>query len=295
MKEYNTVTGKLEDFIKEDRIVNEIRNPRNKLIMVMGAADTGKTTLIECIGDLLAKHTVLGIVDLDMGQSRIGLPTTVAWGKIKGRFKSWSDIKTENFYFTGTLSPIGSLLPAVTGAKLITDKAISCCGKVIIDTTGLIAEPAGRVLKQFKIDLLSPDIILALEHSGELGHILDSFKAHKFPKIYRFSVPVQADLKSTPQRTLYRSEKFKSYFLGAHTIEVSYENIGIRFTRDPVRFTISELKKRIISFRDQKNNDVALGIIEKIHARDKKLFIRTPASKDEKFPAIVIGDVQIEL
>ena len=33
------MTGKLEDFIKEDKIIKELLVPRNKLIMVMGGAD----------------------------------------------------------------------------------------------------------------------------------------------------------------------------------------------------------------------------------------------------------------
>ncbi|MCK5286431.1 MAG: hypothetical protein KAJ59_01330, partial [Thermodesulfovibrionia bacterium] len=90
------MSGRLKDFVKEAHIVKEIRDPRNTLIMVMGNSDTGKTTLIECIADLLAQGTTVGIVDLDMGQSHIGLPTTIAWGKIQRGFKGWADIVPED-------------------------------------------------------------------------------------------------------------------------------------------------------------------------------------------------------
>ncbi len=189
---------------------------------------------------------------------------------------------------------MGNLLPAVVGAKLITDKATSYCEKVIIDTTGLIAEPIGRALKQFKIDLLSPDIILALESSNELSHIFNCFKSQKAPKLFRLYVPAEVDSKSIAKRTQYRLEKFKSYFMGAHTIEVSYENVGIRFTREPTKFSTTELNNRIISFRDKKNKDIALGIIKKINLKDRKLLVRSLMGKDVKFSTVVIGTVKIE-
>jgi polynucleotide 5'-hydroxyl-kinase GRC3/NOL9 len=160
--------GNLQEFIKDNKIVRELCNNRNRLIMVMGGSDTGKTTLV-----------------LDMGQSHIGPPTTIAWGRAGKKFQNWSDIAVKDFYFTGTLSPAGNLLPSVVGAKLITDRALSMCHKAVVDTTGLISDPVGRVLKQYKIELLSPDIIIALEKSGELDHILMSYRSIKSPRILR--------------------------------------------------------------------------------------------------------------
>lgn len=287
--------GKLEDFIKNNSIIEEIINPRNKLIMAIGGSDTGKTTMVECIADLLARYSNVGIVDLDMGQSHIGPPTTIAWGKIQGGFRNWSDIKIEDFYFTGTTTPMGSLLPAVAGAKIITERAISSCEKVIVDTTGLIAEPTGRVLKQFKIDLLSPDIILALEFSKELWHILDSYNFNKSLKIYRIPAPANVKSKDITKRTQYRFEKFNAYFINAGILEISIENVGIRFIREPLRFIASDLENRIISFRDENNKDIALGIIEGIDLKDRKLMIRTPMSGETKFSTIVIGRAQLDL
>jgi polynucleotide 5'-hydroxyl-kinase GRC3/NOL9 len=289
------MTGKLEDFIKEDKIIEELLAPRNKLIMVLGGADTGKTTVIECIADLIARVTPVGIVDADMGQSHVGLPTTIAWGQIKGGFKDWQSIKTESFYFTGTLSPPGNLLPVMVGAKLITDSAGASCDKVIIDTTGLIAEPAGRVLKQFKIDLLRPDIVIALEYSNELEHILNGFKSQKLPKIYRLTVPVQVKSKSITLRTEFRINKFKSYFSEAQTVEVSFEDAEIRFTRDSVRLNTMELKDRVVSIRDERNWDIALGIIKHISQKERKILIRSPINKDISFATIVIGTAEIAL
>ncbi len=97
------MNGRLENFIKEPIILREIQNPHVRLVMVIGMSDTGKTALIECLADYLSKQTDVGIVDLDMGQSHIFLPTTVSWGKVRKGFKIWQSIKADEFYFTGVL------------------------------------------------------------------------------------------------------------------------------------------------------------------------------------------------
>ncbi len=160
----------IEHFIKDGRLLKILDESAVKTIMVIGGSDTGKTTLVEALLSFLSGPRAA--VDLDMGQSRIGVPTTVSWGRVSEGFSDLSGIKEEGFYFTGALSPPGNLLPSVVGARRLVDRAIRACDKVVIDTTGLIDEPAGRVLKRYKIDLLMPDIVIGLERERELSYIL---------------------------------------------------------------------------------------------------------------------------
>jgi polynucleotide 5'-hydroxyl-kinase GRC3/NOL9 len=285
----------IEDFTKIASLHEPIMDSRNKLIMVMGGSDTGKTTLVESIVNLLSEQAGVGIVDLDMGQSHIGPPTTIAWGKTEGGFRDWASIGTEEFFFTGTLTPVGNLLPSVVGAARMTERALSSCGKVVVDTTGLIAEPVGRVLKQHKIDALCPDIILALERSGELGHILDSFRFHTRPKIQRLQVPDQITTKSMLKRSTYRLEKMEHYFRNSSTREVSLQEVGIRFTRGSSSLGRVDLKNRIVSLRDKDNRDIALGIISGIELKDNLLSVFTSLASEKKISAIVIGSTEIDL
>lgn len=289
------VAGRLQDFIREPGILEDIENPQNRLIMVIGGADTGKTTFISHMIDHLSRKMVVAVADLDMGQSHIGPPTTIAWGKMEGGFSSWSAIQVEDFYFTGTLSPVGNLVPSIVGAQLITRAASLVCKKVIIDTTGLISEPAGRVLKQYKIDLLTPDIILAIERSGELSQILDCFRFQESPKIHRIPVPDGVRVKTPEMRTRYRTRQFKPFFESAGLFEVSLKDTVVRFTREPFKLNQEELKNRIISLRDERNRDIAVGIIERVFPGDGRILVRTSFKGDKKFTAILIGMTKISL
>ncbi len=285
----------IEDFIKDSSVIDALSDPRNRLIMVMGGSDTGKTTLIECLAGFLSTGTETGIVDLDMGQSHVGPPTTVSWGKVAGVFRDWNDIAVEDFYFTGTVTPFGSLVPSVVGAKLMTDRALSSVTKVVVDTTGLIAEPAGRVLKQNKIDIISPDVVLALERSEELGHILEAFRFNKLPRIVRLRVPSRIRTKSLARRAEYRFRRIQAYFAHSEVIEIPMAEIGKRFTKEPLRSTMTGLKSKVVSFRDKGNRDLALGVITGIRPKEDSLLIRTRLEKGKKFSSLVVGKAELDL
>ncbi len=285
--------AELEDFIRDAGTLKELASPRNRLIMAIGCSDSGKTTLVECVADFCSVHAATGVVDLDMGQSHIGPPTTIAWGRIRGRFDGWEKIAMESYYFAGTTTPVGSLLPALAGAKLMTEKALASCKKVVVDTTGLISGPAGRALKHLKIDLLRPDVILALERSHELAPVLDAFRFQKHPTICRLPAPEAVRTKTATRRGRYRFEQMKKYLIHSRILSVSVRGTGMRFTREVTPFGPAALENRIVSFRDEENNDIGLGLIEKIDLKEEKLLIRTPMSKTQ-FASLVIGRAEMD-
>ncbi len=285
----------INNFIEDSAVIDALADEQTRLIMIIGGSDTGKTTLIESIADFLSARTDVGIVDLDMGQSHIGLPSTIAWGKLTGGFKNWDHISVEDFYFAGTITPFGSLVSAVVGAKLITDRAAASVGKVIVDTSGLIAEDVGRVLKQNKIDILRPDMVLALERSGELGHILDVFRFHDIPRIHRLRVPMQIKAKSFAKRSGHRLSKVKAYFAHSEIIEISIGDVGLRFTGEQLSLDPAILRNRLVSFRDKMNIDFDLGVIEGIKQAENKLLIRTPSQRAAICASIVIGKTELDM
>ena len=284
----------LQDFIKDRRIIQEIESPGCRVIMVIGASDTGKTTLVEGLLDFLSRREQTAIVDLDIGQSHVGPPTTMAWGRLRGGFSGWSGIAIEDMYFTGVITPMGNLLPVLTGAGILTQRAVSRCGKVVIDTTGLVSGSAGRMLKQFKIDLISPNSIIALERSDELGEILRPFRFQKRMRIHRLDVPPSVGSKCPTTRSRYREEMFWRYFNGAGTVEVDMERVGIRFACRDLP-SGDGLRGRLVSFRDSRNMDFAIGVVVDVDTKRQRLKVRTPVAGRIRFSTLVVGTVTLDL
>jgi len=286
--------AKLEEFIQDEKTREELFDPGKRLVLIIGATDTGKTTLVERIADRLSANWKVGIVDLDVGQSHIGPPTVAAWGRVGKGFRGWSEIQTEDFYFTGAVSPAGNLLPMLTGSLMMTGAACAACEKVLVDTTGLIQEPWGRLLKQYKIDLLSPDLVIALERGNELTHILDGFAGQEKPLIQRLTAPAQVREKSATQRAQLRASLFKRYFTNDRFLRVSLSGIGLRFTGKN-RCTAQKLIGRIVSIRDEKNKDRALGVIDEFDEKGRTLVLRTPLCREIQVSSLVVGEVEVEL
>ncbi|MDO8426828.1 MAG: Clp1/GlmU family protein [Deltaproteobacteria bacterium] len=278
----------LEYLRKETTILTRLLEPKVRVIMVIGGPDTGKTAFVESLSGFLSERASTAILDLDMGQSHIGPPTTIAWGKVEGGFKGWDRVKAEDFYFTGALSPPGNLVPSIVGAKRVLDLALPECEKLVIDTTGLIAGALGRLFKLYKIELLSPDIIIGLERDAELGHILDPLKFDKRP-VVRLKVDEAVSYKSPDIRAEHRAEMFRGYFLNSGTIEVNLSKAGVRYTRGDEG---GDLTGRIVSLRSG-DKDLALGAVERHEIKKNSLLIRTPLKKGAKFTTVIIGEAAI--
>lgn len=274
----------------DERVLRNVLASRARKIMLLGGSDAGKTTLVEALSDIVSRRGRAGILDLDMGQSHIGPPTTLAWGLLEGGFKSWERIKAEEIYFTGALSPPGNMLPSIAGARLLMDNALSRCQKLIIDTTGLITGPLGRLYKQYKIDLLRPDVILAVQNKDELEHIIAPYALMRRPVVIRLDASPLARAKSIPFRTEHRAMLFRAYFKNSRVIEIDTGRCGVRYTRED---DSEGLIGRLISFRDRMGKDICLGIIEK--AVEGKLLVRSPLRAGTGYACIVIGRTAVEL
>ena len=276
-------------FSLSEEIKEAILDPKNKLIVVIGASDSGKSTLVEDILQLTLRKFKVGIVDMDIGQSHLGPPTTIAWGLVEEKFEGWNEVKVKDFYFVGNASPLGSLLPTITGARLICDKALERADKVIVDTTGLIRGGVGKALKLSLIDIIRPQLVLALQKEDELEHILIPLKGMLTPKIFRIPAPFQINPKNYLIRKDYREEKFKDYFKDASLKEISLEEVGISSP------AIESFINHLVSLRDKQGKDVALGIIERLSRGKRKIYIYTSLRKEQigSIAHIILGKIKI--
>lgn len=263
-----------------------IDDPQKRVIMVIGASDSGKTSIVWSIARSLCERYKTAIVDLDMGQSHIGPPTTIAWAMMEKQIADWSVMEMRDFYFVGSVTPFGNLLPAITGARLITEKALNSAEKVVIDTTGLISEPVGRILKHHKIDILEPDIILAVQTSQELSRIIDPLRFNERPEIIRIPVPSGVRIKTQVKRAGYRVERMMCYLKEAEIISLRDDRVCTRFTRNPLR-SKGEFINRVVSMRNSLNKDIAIGIIKDMTLGN--INILTPLKDLRDVSSIVIG------
>lgn len=201
----------------------------DRVILMMGAKDTGKTTCTrDLANELFRRGYSVGVIDADVGQSDIGPPTTIGFGTVETVLEDLSHAVVRHLYFVGSISPKGHLLPVITGTRKMLDKAIaSGVQKILIDTTGLVSGQLGRVLKDHKIAIVNPDVIVCLQRERECEHILKPYTCFRKPRIIRCAPDSQCRLRSNIRRRNFRKAAFRQYFSHAGDTILSLAEIGI--------------------------------------------------------------------
>lgn len=196
------------------------------MAMLLGASDTGKTTLAGHLIEawLRAGHRV-ALVDGDIGQSSLGLPTTVSMahylpsGQTSGHPMA--------LRFVGSTSPAGRFLQLAVALKILADRALAQGADIVlVDTTGLVSGPPGRTLKFQKIALIGPAHLLALQRGDELEPLLLPHQGRA--TIHRLPVPAAVCPKSREGRRAFRERKFRDYLREARPIRVSWKEARVQ-------------------------------------------------------------------
>jgi polynucleotide 5'-hydroxyl-kinase GRC3/NOL9 len=267
-------------------------------IMVIGESDTGKTTFARYLFLQLCRcHTCpeqsrrgrVAFLDCDVGQSTLGLPTTLNLALSGSEPLSFPPEGDNLSYFVGATSPRGHMLPTVIGARKLQKKAQELGAKaIVVDTTGLVSRLAGGgALKQWKIELLEPSILVGLQRGAELEHILWPWRWDKRVRVHDLPVSEHVIEKTRTQRITHREERFRSYFQKAHTLRVPF--------REVVVFGIEMMAGgRLLAFQDDQGFAVALGVARAYDRKAQELTASTPLSDLEGISSIRFGSLKLD-
>jgi len=234
--------------VPEDRkevlkVIQEAKKPLK--IMIVGGVDSGKTTLtVFLANELLSQGFRVAIVDSDIGQKGILPPALISLGFPEGIFTSMEEIRPIKHYFVGTITPNQFFGEMVTGVKLLVNEAIKRKADVVMtDTTGLV-HGSGVELKRMKIEIVKPDLILALQRKDELEDILKPFETKT--KIIRLVISENAKPHTREERRKIRREKWKKYFENSNEYPLDLRKFYISGTLMFQGREISEEEKSIL-------------------------------------------------
>lgn len=278
-------------------------------ILVIGAVDRGKSSYCHFLANHLSTSGAkVAFVDADVGQKDVGPPATISLAYLQ-RDTALSQAEPAGGYFVGDTSPIGHFLPMIVGTRRMV--AAAQASYVIIDTSGLI-HGAGLVLKQYQIDSLQPDVIIALEKGNELETLLRSQWHHN---IIRLRPSPRAAGKSARVRRALRQQAFRRYLDAAGEMYLDVRRLIFQrsplFTGEPIedaRFLYAEqttegyvavrreggwLKHEkgwrslpanfadglLCGLADQGGEYLGLGIVKEIDFSQLKIALYTPVPK----------------
>ena len=196
-----------------DTLVEEIVAKKPRVVLILGEVDTGKSFLSTYIANMLIRKNLrVAVVDGDTGQSDVGPPTTLGVVVVDKPVVFLRDVSAHVTYFIGSMSPAGHILEFMVGIKRMVERGLKNADVVVVNTAGWISGGPGRALRLYEMELLNPDMIVALQRGRELEHLLKSMDQFK---IRRIAVSKQIRPRSRSDRTFLRELALAQYFEGA--------------------------------------------------------------------------------
>jgi polynucleotide 5'-hydroxyl-kinase GRC3/NOL9 len=261
--------------------------------MVIGESDTGKTTLVTAIANTLrARRPGVAVIDADLGQSEIGPPTTIGLGRIRRRVGRLADADVVALYFVGVTSPARHLLRVVVGTRRMLDRARRArFRRIIIDTSGLVGGPLGRALKQAKIEVTDPDLVICLERAGECGQIVAAYATAARPAVMRVPASAAARPRSPEDRRRHRQQRLDAYFAAARRTALSLGRVRVVDADGEVVAPGSDMSPAegtLVGLLDATRATLGLGIVRGIDVDAGALYVDTP-SPEARVATVVIG------
>ena len=254
------------------------------MTVVLGASDTGKTSLVTRLaGELARQGFRVGVVDADLGQSEIGPPTTIGLGRVDGPLPRLAAAHLEALYFVGATSAAYELRATALGAGAMVARARAAgLDRVLVDTSGLIASGLGRALKEAKIRAIDPDLLICLQRATECEHILARYADAARPEILRLPALAPGRRRSAEERRRHRHVALAAYFAGARRVEIDLARVATR--RDATRPRDGTL----VGLLDGTGETLGIGRIAGVDGPGRRLTVETPVAADA-IARVIVG------
>jgi polynucleotide 5'-hydroxyl-kinase GRC3/NOL9 len=262
--------------------------------MVVGATDAGKTTFVAWLANILyARGLRVAIVDADIGQSEIGPPTTVGLGEVRGPVERPADAEMIALEFVGVTSPGRRPWPIAAATGKLVARARTTFDRVLVDTSGFVAGGFAAAVKQRKIAVADPDVVVVIQAHDECEHLVRPLAGRVRPEIVRLPAVLGGRSRSPAARRQRRSQSLARHFAGARTMTLNASTVAVLSLRgEPV--VLSAIAPRtIVALEDARGDALGLGIVDEVDGVNGVLAIRTTA--DAASIAIVrVGEATAE-
>lgn len=266
------------------------RIPSSGIILALGASDTGKTTLIFALAKKLSQNFPVAIVDSDLGQSRIGPPSTVGWSIVEKSDSDLSSLPIKGLAFVGDITPQAHLLQFTAALIKCTSQALKSSKMILIDTPGFIAGSAAAALWWSVTGIFRPEVLLCIQRENELQHILSGIKGC-VQRIELLQCLPDVTPRSSAERRLYRKAAFDNYFRNSKAYDISMNDFAVQTGFAPIG---SDITGRLIALMDKSGNDLAIGLVT--HQRQGgAITIKAPPIDMNLICCLVIGDSTLDL
>jgi len=264
--------------------------PASGILMVIGAPDTGKSTLARYLYRRLCRQSHrAAFLDGDPGQSMLGPPSTMtlAMGRIGD--DAFPPLSQRWRRFVQAISPRGHMLPLLVSAARLTQAGRDAGADVIIyDTTGFVDPMQGGLnLKLAKIELLRPSAVFALQRDQELAPLRAALRHNRHTRWVELQPSNAIQARDVTARQAHRASQFAHYFASPRTVTVDWGQLAVLPTP---RFAFHQL----IALEDAEGFAPGLGIVQSADMKARQVTLLTPLASLAGVEALRLGDLTLD-
>jgi polynucleotide 5'-hydroxyl-kinase GRC3/NOL9 len=221
---------------------------RAQRVLVLGAADAGKSTFCEALltaAAAVSRPAVL--LDLDPGQKQVGPPACITLGRRAEA--AWSS--AVSLVYLGATEPLAGWSRLVDGSVRLAEEAGDAL--LVINTCGLVRGP-GRRLKRSIASALQPDRLVAIGQDRHLDAVVQDHE--RLVPTLRISRPSLARRKGDGERRALRRNAFRAYFARAPVWNL---HAGLRMEGEDD--APAPRPRRLLALADEEGRDMVLGVM----------------------------------
>jgi len=257
--------------------------------MLVGAADTGKTTLAKfLLADAIGSGLTAAFVDADVGVSTVGPPACVGLKWVRGPhdFATLSD--ADELRFVGSTQPQGVVLPHVVAAAALVDVARGGADFVVLDTTGFVSGVVGQTLKYHLMELCSPDLVIALQRGRELEPLIGMLQRFFGARVARAEIPSDMVLTGPVEQRSRRIEAFAAALTPPMARWRAQPSVFAPTL--PEAFDTELLDNMVVGIQDGEGRCLGLGALEAENG-----MLRVATHYGEAMEGLRLGSLRIDL
>jgi len=259
------------------------------VIMLVGGADTGKTTLAKfLLADAIGSGQSAAFVDADIGVSTIGPPACVGlkWVNSPADFETLAD--ADELRFVGSTQPRGVVLPHVVAAAALVEIARAGADLVVLDTTGVVSGVVGQTLKYHLMELCAPSLVIALQRGLELEPIVGMLQRFLGARVARAEPPAEMVALGPVERRTRRIESFRR---ALHPPLTTWRVQPSVFAPTlPEGFDLERLDAMLVGVQDKNGRCLGLGALT-----HESGVLRVATRYGEAMEGLRLGSLRVDL
>ena len=266
-----------------ERVIGE-----HGVVMLIGAPDTGKTTLARLLlGDALSAGREVAFIDADVGTPTVGPPACVGLKWIRAH----SDIDhvgpADELRFVGSIQPQGVVLPHVVAAADLVEVAKREADFIVLDTTGVVSGVVGQTLKYHLMELCNPALVIAMQRGGEMEPTVGMLRRFLSARVAKVSPDGVTPL-GPLERADIRTKAFEAELGGAlDRWKVGHDVFAPTL---PEAFDESRLDGMLVGVQDKRGRCLGLGVLQ---WQDGSVYVAT--RHGDQMNGLRLGSLRIDL